>query len=107
MNDVGKPKDYQQGIYHNEQTCSSRPNGGFLEERIAKLEYDTNNIEAALDTQRVIIESGHVHYGCKCCEGLINVYKDNNSSITFPICHQCLDAIGKLSGALKATNFLS
>lgn len=91
---IGLPSQHDQ--YRDQHMSSSNsPNGGFMEERLVKLEYYQEAIKEALKNDTGL---------CKCCkESSLPVL---SYIASMGICDDCLNTLGKLTNAVKNTNFL-
>ena len=107
MSDVGKPHDYDENRYqtHGPTTKVERPLGGFMEERIAKLESDANdthmNIAQITSTLAVAEHAidGTFTATCQACEGPISPIK---GTIVFPLCEDCMENLGRITKSRKS-----
>lgn len=70
---IGKPHDHYPG------RLSSHQDGGYIDERLAKLEYFMQTIENEMSS-------------CKVCKSHLLTTID---TYEFPICNRCLDSINK------------
>jgi hypothetical protein len=82
MDNIGKPDNYYMNQYSQDPNASVT--GGYIEERLSKLEYH----------QRFILSDGI----CKSC----NLPTDAN----FPICNDCLATIGDITQAKRDLKFV-
>ena len=97
MSNVGKPDDYNEYITSSSVTVVDRPVGGFMEERVCKVEYDSKTIVNTIEANE--------HYTCRACN-TTHVIARNGSVSLSPICDGCLSAIGKVSEGLNKIKFL-
>lgn len=106
MSDVGKPEDYQLSPDYSNPGGSPhviRPLGGFMEERVAKLEYDSELQETRLSEVEQVLSSSYTMdkhsaswFECKACKGPIK-HTNPSGSVVIPICDNCFETIGMLT----------
>jgi len=92
MSKIGDPDDY----YPNKQSTTE---GGYVEERLSKLEYYQRDIKEILSPGE--ISFGSIPLGCRACNSIMP-----QSGIHLPLCEDCLKVLGKLSDFHRNTKFL-
>lgn len=96
--ELGKGRDYNAYPHgdpdHMKPTYVPRPDGGFLEERLAKVEWDNISLQADTNNLNKAMGVDPVNMGtnCKACDELIMPIV----GIAFPICDKCLSALGDI-----------
>ena len=93
---VGDPEEFDQDTYRD-MNFPNRPQGGFIEERIMKMESligrGINNY-SDIETRISIVESGLVDSICIACD---QNKPSNAFHQPFPICQDCLNNLGKIT----------
>lgn len=95
--DVGQGQVYDKHAYRD-LTFPGRPHGGFLEERVQKLEYELMNLTEALERVIGSPTGNNTVLTCHCCGDIIMPI----AGMTVPICNDCRDAIHELKEKKKS-----
>ena len=105
---IGNPHVYDP--WSQASYSPNRPIGGYLEERMCKLEYysEEHKIELAkVRTALEVLENTHAngdrYKECTACSGPIAEPIDKH--IVFPICKDCLGNLGQVTNAKKGWIF--
>ena len=102
--EIGKPSDYTEGSYRD-PSFPGRPMGGFLEERIAKLERQQEAIRYDLMRSNWNVPTSNTIENLSVdCKGCGNEIFDNGHIFLFPICSNCLDHLGRIAKAKEKWN---
>ena len=108
MSDVGKPHEYDEFRYDNPGGGTNkieRPQGGFMEERIAKLEHDLDMSNVQMDQVKNSLATaeqainGTMEAQCRAC---LNPIHPIHGTIAFPICIECIENLGRITKAKKS-----
>ena len=88
MSNIGKPTDYFDGQISNDPNAHNT--GGYVEERLSKLEF----YQKELKIDMINIKLGY----CLCCKLPMQ--------LTFPICTDCVEILGKITSAKRDQKFM-
>ena len=90
--DIGRGSEHNKDA-HRDHNFPNRPNGGFIEERLTKLEYNQDEIKYAFGEATV----------CRACKYAL--MPPIQGTIQIPICQDCFENLGGITKKKKSWIF--